>query len=581
MARKAILMMPSLILGFLCVVGPANGTDLELGKAQEALLNAGKAQPYTLVLTAGDFVELNIEPGDLQLIVTAYSPSGEKVRASKLAPQPHQKFQFLADNSGEFLLDISDADTTKQGAFTLIVTRIVTLQERLAPAIAKKNESPRLKALSAALDAGQQDAVSQFWEEVRAKGEPLIETVQGQTVQGQESDTLVTFLWRGTPETKNVLVAWMPFALQWPEDYKMNRLGETDVWFRTLRVDKRKRFAYLLIPNAPFMRASLEPNSDQVLSIAATGAQIDPLNPQRLVDSDPDDPDLAQYRGLSVVEMPDAPPQPWLVRRPEVPTGKIVKEQFKSLLLHNEREVAIYTPANYSKDAEPYALLILFDGGLQLGLMQTPTTLDNLIAEKRIPPLVTIFVSNAAGDARARELPCNPTFADFLNSELLPWVRRNYKVTHDPAHTVVGGLSYGGLAAAYVAFRHPESFGNVLSQSGSYWWTPPRSDNPNDFDLSTEPNWLAKQFIASRRLPLRIYMDAGIDELDFTGRGAGILETNREMRDVLLAKGYEVHYQEFDGGHDFLSWRGTLADGLIALMANHAESNKPRAITTN
>jgi enterochelin esterase family protein len=42
------------------------------------------------------------------------------------------------------------------------------------------------------------------------------------------------------------------------------------------------------------------------------------------------------------------------------------------------------------------------------------------------------------------------------------------------------------------------------------------------------------------------------------------------MRDVLLAKGYEVHYQQFAGGHDYLSWRGTFADGLIDLIGtNH------------
>jgi len=38
------------------------------------------------------------------------------------------------------------------------------------------------------------------------------------------------------------------------------------------------------------------------------------------------------------------------------------------------------------------------------------------------------------------------------------------------------------------------------------------------------------------------------------------------MRDVLLAKGYEVRYQQFNSGHDYLNWRGTLADGLIALV---------------
>lgn len=55
-------------------------------------------------------------------------------------------------------------------------------------------------------------------------------------------------------------------------------------------------------------------------------------------------------------------------------------------------------------------------------------------------------------------------------------------------------------------------------------------------------------------------------EMDRSGNGDGILESSRQMRDVLLAKGYEVHYQQFAGGHDYLSWRGTLADGLLALI---------------
>jgi len=41
-----------------------------------------------------------------------------------------------------------------------------------------------------------------------------------------------------------------------------------------------------------------------------------------------------------------------------------------------------------------------------------------------------------------------------------------------------------------------------------------------------------------------------------------ILETSRDLRNVLLAKGYKVDYREFPGDHDYINWRGTIADAL-------------------
>jgi enterochelin esterase-like enzyme len=96
---------------------------------------------------------------------------------------------------------------------------------------------------------------------------------------------------------------------------------------------------------------------------------------------------------------------------------------------------------------------------------------------------------------------------------------------------------------------------------------PQKRDQAPDSGANSEPNWVARQFIASPKLPLRFYLDAGSEEFDVSGDGRSILVTTRTLRDVLLAKGYEVHFQEFAGGHDYLSWRETLADGLIALMS--------------
>ena len=46
------------------------------------------------------------------------------------------------------------------------------------------------------------------------------------------------------------------------------------------------------------------------------------------------------------------------------------------------------------------------------------------------------------------------------------------------------------------------------------------------------------------------------------------------MRDVLLAKGYDVSYQQYASGHDYLNWRGTLGDGLIALIGTDTSTQK-------
>jgi enterochelin esterase-like enzyme len=61
-------------------------------------------------------------------------------------------------------------------------------------------------------------------------------------------------------------------------------------------------------------------------------------------------------------------------------------------------------------------------------------------------------------------------------------------------------------------------------------------------------------------------LSAGTFEVDKQGAGGDILEATRILRDVLLAQGYEVHFQQFVSGHDDLIWRGTFADALITLL---------------
>lgn len=162
---------------------------------------------------------------------------------------------------------------------------------------------------------------------------------------------------------------------------------------------------------------------------------------------------------------------------------------------------------------------------------------------------------------RNGELPCNDKFVAFHAEELVLWVRENYNVSTDPSENVIAGSNFGGLAASFTALRHPELFGNVISQSGSYSWSP--ETNSSFLAHEVEGEWLTRQYAEADTEPIRFFIEIGLNE---NGRPSMVI-VNRHFRDVLLARGYEiVRYNEFNGGHEYLNWRGSLADGLIALI---------------
>jgi enterochelin esterase family protein len=405
--------------------------------------------------------------------------------------------------------------------------------------------SPRLKQLQQALAAGNTTALELFWQEVAQQGTPLVEAVEN-----NDEEVWVTFLWRAAEPVENVVVIGQLASGQNFAENRMAPLPKTNLWYKTCRLRSNLRAAYCLSPND-----SLIP-FHQVEDWAARTAtwQPDPLNPRTL--QVPEHETL-----LSILELPAAPPQPWFEPRPGVPTGDMVSHRLHSRILDNERTVWIYTPPGYSAAAEACGLLILFDGWAYLDVIKAPTTLDNLLGDGLIPPFIAVLVDIVDFGVRSRELPCYPPFADFISQELLPWVSQRYRVAPDPARRIVGGFSFGGLAAAFMGLRHSEQFGNVLSQSGSFWWKP---------EDALEPEWLTRQFALKDKVKLQIYLDVGLLETEPTyGNGPSMLVVNRHLRNVLQAKGYPVHYAEYAGGHDYLSWRGSFAEGLMTLMGTN------------
>jgi enterochelin esterase-like enzyme len=532
---------------------------LTVGQSVEVAITAGSAREYTIALDAGDYVAGAVDQRGITVLAAVFTPDGSRLRNFGGPREGKRTLAFIAERAGTYRLELRAPSVSEvaelggsqaeKGTYELKLLERLSFEERMKSQPQQdRYASPAIETLRKQIAAGDTSTDS-FWARVAQSGTPLVEPIEGDAKR-----TLVTFLWRATPQTRNVMVLGS-FMTAAPTDYAMTRLADTDVWYLTVRVPSGSRFAYSLSPNDP--QAFGPPRAAQ----RAATVQGDPLNPRRWGCSQPT---ATRHDCQSMVELPGAPPQPWIVRNEQIPAGKVHKHKIASALLKNERNLSVYTPPDYRANGKPYALLVLFDEGAYLNNVPTPIILDNLIAAGKIPPMVAVLIANPSQETRSKELPPNPQFADFLATELMPWVHAHYNATSDPKLTTVGGSSFGGIAATYAGLRHSRIFGNVLCQSGSFWWAPERMGP--DADATTETGWLAKEFIKRPKLPLRFWMDAGVFEVDSRGNGGAILEPSRHMRDVLLAKGYEVHYQQFNSGHDYLNWRGTLADGLIALV---------------
>jgi enterochelin esterase family protein len=255
--------------------------------------------------------------------------------------------------------------------------------------------------------------------------------------------------------------------------------------------------------------------------------------------------------------MPAAPPEPWLKRLPGVPAGTLTEKTIESSILKEHRKYTVFTPAAYDPKGPPLRMLVLFDGDSYFGdALPGDVILDNLIAKGKIPPVIAVFVIQ---EKRDKELNCSDRFADYVALELVPKLRKDYRVTEDPAGAIVGGLSLGGLMSSYCALRHSEVFGNVLSQSGAYQW--PACDTDSAARAS-EPGGLTREYVKAPLHPVRFYLEAGCFENSFPD---SLLAENRRFRDVLQAKGYQLRYHEFSGAHDYQCWRASFADAIIYL----------------
>lgn len=492
----------------------------------------GMAQQVQLQVPAGAVVQLRFAGAGLHLDLR--DAQGQHIRRLAEDGRGVQTAMWRSLGAQQEQLWVVPAEKNLAAVpFSLQVLNTWQVQGEEQPKPEDTPMGPRLKKLQQALAQGH--STDAFWQQVQQQGTPLVEPWEG----GQ---LLVTFLWRDQGN-HNVRLFGSPSGDHNP----LRKLGGSDVWWTSVVMDPRARLSYALAPDVPKVA-----NAAQQRRMILATLQRDPLNPHtfpaQLATQAVD-----RFQGRSVLQLPQAPKQPWVQARSDVPQGTLTRHVVHSQILGNDRDVWTYVPAG----AEPQNLLVLFDAHAFVHDVPTPRILDNLMADGLLPNTAAVIVGNASPEARGQELPPNPKFAQFMAEELMPWVREQ-GLAQMARHTVVAGSSYGGLVSSYLGLMHPELFGNVLSMSGSYWWAP-----------QGEPaGWMQRawQTLPSPMPHVRFYIDAGTFEKGRGGR-EGILETSRALGDILRERGLQVTQREWVSGHDYVQWQASLGCGLVALLA--------------
>lgn len=218
------------------------------------------------------------------------------------------------------------------------------------------------------------------------------------------------------------------------------------------------------------------------------------------------------------------------------------------------RTVWVYMPHNMAALNVPF--MIVQDGHAYLNTL--PFVLDNLIAARRVPPLVAILVDSGGGDAQGSQRgleydTLSDRYSDFIETEVLPRVEAEtgINLTDDPDGRATMGVSSGAACAFTMAWFHPERYRRVLSYSGTYvnQQSPPNPAYPRgawEYHATLIPG--------TERKPLRIWLEVGekdlhADDPEETWHNWPL--ANKRMAEALAAKGYEYRFTLSLGGRHF------------------------------
>jgi enterochelin esterase-like enzyme len=217
--------------------------------------------------------------------------------------------------------------------------------------------------------------------------------------------------------------------------------------------------------------------------------------------------------------------------------------RLSSEALGYDLQYRVYLPDGY-ESREDLPVLYLTDGQSYISRGRVPRVIDRLIEERRIQPLIAVFVDprdpdNLKRNRRNQEFMCNEKYLSFFSDELIPSIEEAFPAATDRGSRTILGVSFGGLNAACFGLMGSDTFSGVGMHS------PANHPVPN----------LVPAYEEMPAQPIKVFLSTGVPDDNTVA--------NRKFRNVLRDKGYALKYMEVRKGHNWDNWKSLIDDVLL------------------
>ena len=264
---------------------------------------------------------------------------------------------------------------------------------------------------------------------------------------------------------------------------------------------------------------------------------------------------------------------------PGVPSGTLSEKITHTSKIYDgmKSDYWIYVPAQY--DAKTPAAVMIFQDGEGYanrnangnGDHGVLNVIDNLIALKKIPVMICIFINpgdisgspgtptyhfvKAYSDKWHRTLKdsmrstlydtVSDRYPRFLRDEILAEVGAKYNLRKDGYSRAITGLSSGGICSFNAAWQMPDYFSRVITWIGSYesiqWKEDPAlPDGGQDY---------SEKVLREPHRNIRVWLQDGSNDLENPNYGDWPM-ANIRMANSLKTKEYDFHFSFGKGTHN-------------------------------